>query len=309
MSPAIVTCQYCGKKNRIPLDRIGQRAKCGSCGNVIGNTGARGDVCPLCQNIVSNGIHLSNGNIVHEACLKELQNRQEVIESKVNEKKCEISRLESEIDKQNGLAFKLKSLFSKPQLEIEDLHNLMDNLQSDIEGLSSRLSITKNELSSIYDYFLSYPPDWCERRLLLINSKGNFCSDCGTTSHLHVHHVKPLSKGGSNKLPNLLLLCESCHSSKHGGRDFSGKFESSETAFSKRVSDILYAINSGRKIQFGYRKPTDKGYKKRTVYPARLENVDHHRDSGSTLCVRGYCELRMAERIFALKRMRGLEVI
>lgn len=313
MSPTIVTCQYCEKKNRIPSDRIGQRAKCGSCGNVIVRTGVRSDVCPLCQNTISNGVHLSNGKTVHEACLKGLQNLQEDIESKVNEKKWKISQLERKIERKNGLAFKLTSLFTKPQVKIDDLNNSIAKLQSDIKGLSSRLSsrlsITKNELSSIYGYYLSYPPDWDERRLLLINAKGSFCSNCGRSSHLHVHHVKPLSKGGSNELLNLMLLCENCHSGEHGGRDFSGEFESRETAFSKRVSDIRYAINNGKKIQFGYRKPTDKGYKKRTVHPARLENVDHHRDSGSTLCVRGHCELRKAERIFALKRMRGLKII
>ena len=309
MTPTIVTCQYCGKMNRIPPVRIGQKAKCGSCGKVIVSTETRSDLCPLCQNVVSNGVNLSNGKIVHEACLKGLKNRQEEIESKVNDKKWKISQLEREIEQQNGLAFKLKSLFSKPLVEIEDLNNSIANLHSDIKGLTSRLSNTKKKLSSVYDYFLSYPPDWDERRLLLINAKGNFCSNCGTTSHLHVHHVKSLSKGGSNELSNLMLLCEICHSREHGGRDFSGEFDSSETAFSKRVSDIRYAINNGKKIQFGYRKPTDKGYKKRTVHPARLENVDHHRDSGSTLCVRGYCELRKAERIFAIKRMRSLKII
>jgi len=309
MSPTIVTCQYCGKKNRIRPDRIGQRAKCGSCGHVIVSNEPRGDTCPLCQDIVSNGVLLSNGRIVHEACLEGLQNRQEEIKSKIDAKKREISQLQRRIEQQNGLAFKLKSLFSKPRVEIDDLNNSIANLQSDIEGLSSGLSVTKRALSSVYDYFVSYPPDWDERRLLLINSKGNFCSICGTTSPLHVHHVKPFSQGGSNELSNLMLLCESCHSREHGGRDFSGEFEPSETAFSKRVSDIRYAINNGKRIQFGYRKPTDKGYRKRTVHPARLENIDHHRDSGSTLCVRGYCELRKAERVFALKRMRGLKII
>ena len=105
------------------------------------------------------------------------------------------------------------------------------------------------------------------------------------------------------------FLCESCHSKEHGGRDFSGEFGSSETAFSKRVANIRYAVEHGKRIQFGYKKPNDTGHRQRTVKPVELVKMDHRRDNESTLCVRGYCELRKAERVFALKRMRGLKVI
>jgi predicted DNA-binding transcriptional regulator YafY len=105
------------------------------------------------------------------------------------------------------------------------------------------------------------------------------------------------------------MLCENCHSKDHGGRDFSGEFNSSETAFSKRIANIRYAIANGKRINFVYRKPEEDIHKQRTIKPTELINLDHHRDSGSTLCVRGYCELRKAERTFALKRMRGLKVI
>lgn len=309
MSSTIITCQSCGTKNRIPVDRIGQRMKCGSCGKVLAGAGSEGDSCSLCQSSASDGVMLSNGRIVHEACLKTLQDRQAEIEAEVNEKQWEIGRIQQEIKQQSGLAFKLKSLFSKPQFEADELINSMAELRSDVDDLLASLSNTKNTLSPIYDYFLSYPPDWDKRRESLINKKGEFCSKCGSTSHLHVHHIKPLSKGGSNELTNLTLLCEACHSAEHGGRDFSGEFSPSETAFSKRVVDIRYAVSEGKRISFGYRKPTEEGFKQRTVRPVELVSVDHYRDSGTTLCVKGYCELRKAERIFALKRMRGLKVI
>lgn len=48
---------------------------------------------------------------------------------------------------------------------------------------------------------------------------------------------------------------------------------------------------------------------KRTVIPDEIVNIDHQRDAGSTLCVTGFCELRNAERTFALKRMKGLNVL
>ncbi len=309
MSSIIVTCKFCGKKNRIPSDRIGQRAKCGSCGQFISGVSGGSNSCPLCQSNASTGVQLSNGKIVHKLCLKALQDQQEKIGVEVSKKHWEINRIRQQIKKQNSIVFKFKSLFSKPQFEVDELTNSISTLKSDVEELTLRLSRIKKELSSIYDYFLSYPPDWDERRQLLINTEGNFCNNCRSLSHLHIHHIMPLSKGGTNELSNLKLLCEKCHSGEHGGRDFSGEFSHNETAFSKRVADILYAINSGKRIKFGYRKSTDKGFKQRTVHPAMLVNVDHQHDSESTLCVRGYCELRKAERTFALKRMRGLKVI
>jgi predicted DNA-binding transcriptional regulator YafY len=62
-------------------------------------------------------------------------------------------------------------------------------------------------------------------------------------------------------------------------------------------------------VQFGYRKPNDKGHKQRTVSPKEITTVDHRTGPDSTLCLKGYCEMRKADRVFALKRMRGLKVV
>lgn len=35
------------------------------------------------------------------------------------------------------------------------------------------------------------------------------------TKGSEVHHIVPLSKGGSNTMSNLLLLCGSCHNKRH----------------------------------------------------------------------------------------------
>lgn len=305
----IVECQFCGKKNRIPSDRIGQRAKCGSCGKVISEIADKSDLCLLCHTHATNGIHLSTGKIIHEFCLKSLQDRKELIQTEILTKQSKINQIQDEIAQRNRIAFKVKTFFSKPDIAIDELKRSISTLNLDIEKLTSLISQTKSELTSIYDFFLSYPPDWDERRKALISIEGNYCSKCGRQTDLHVHHKKPLSEGGSNKVSNLELLCEECHLNEHGGRDSFGEFTHNETAFSKRVANIRYAIENGKRIRFGYRKPTDEGFKKRTVHPALLIDVPHHHDSESTLCVRGYCELRRAERTFALKRMRGLKII
>jgi len=51
------------------------------------------------------------------------------------------------------------------------------------------------------------------------------CEQCQKEGRLtpaeEVHHIAPLSKGGSNAMENLMSLCKSCHSAitaKEGGR-------------------------------------------------------------------------------------------
>ncbi len=68
--------------------------------------------------------------------------------------------------------------------------------------------------------FRGYPPDWEERRAEVIEGCSRTCVTCSCTQvPLHVHHIVPLSKGGSNDLSNLLALCENCHEDIHASQD------------------------------------------------------------------------------------------
>lgn len=40
------------------------------------------------------------------------------------------------------------------------------------------------------------------------------CKNCGTDTDLTIDHVKPLSKGGANKLSNMQTLCFACNVAK-----------------------------------------------------------------------------------------------
>lgn len=69
----------------------------------------------------------------------------------------------------------------------------------------------------IYDVPDSRASDWGKRRELVIERDGFECQNCGrgSNSEFEVHHIVPLSKGGSNKISNLTTLCQGCHDSIH----------------------------------------------------------------------------------------------
>lgn len=69
-----------------------------------------------------------------------------------------------------------------------------------------------------------YPPDWEARKKAVQKRDDWTCQDCSVKSgpyadsdgkQLHVHHVKHLSDGGSNRLSNLTTLCVDCHNDRH----------------------------------------------------------------------------------------------
>ncbi|WP_418282111.1 HNH endonuclease [Halorubrum sp. DTA98] len=62
-----------------------------------------------------------------------------------------------------------------------------------------------------------YPPDWAQRREAIWWLQDNECGRCGRRQEKrgHVHHIKPLLKGGSNSLNNLVGLCVDCHALLH----------------------------------------------------------------------------------------------
>jgi len=73
--------------------------------------------------------------------------------------------------------------------------------------------------------------------------------------------------------------------------------------------DIERAIKDGRTIRFLYKKPSDKYFKERTIFPKEIIEFNHTYQDGKTICVKGICDLRNAERNFALKRMKELKIL
>ena len=62
-------------------------------------------------------------------------------------------------------------------------------------------------------------------RTKIINRDGGSCLRCGLENEtaLEVHHILPVSHGGTNDDSNLATLCSYCHEAAHGGSKTSGK--------------------------------------------------------------------------------------
>jgi HEAT repeat protein len=64
--------------------------------------------------------------------------------------------------------------------------------------------------------FPSYPVNWREISAAVKRRDGYRCTDCGEANvTLNAHHIRSLSRGGTNDLTNLKTLCESCHARYH----------------------------------------------------------------------------------------------
>lgn len=60
---------------------------------------------------------------------------------------------------------------------------------------------------------------------------GYRCRECGATNketRLHVDHIKPVAKGGTNDLSNLQTLCEACNLAKYTDEWVGGKLNNNE---------------------------------------------------------------------------------
>ena len=71
---------------------------------------------------------------------------------------------------------------------------------------------------------------------------GYRCRECGATNkqtRLHVDHIKPVAKGGTNDLSNLQTLCEDCNRAKYTDEWVGGAYDN----HSYGNHDELYELN------------------------------------------------------------------
>ncbi len=63
----------------------------------------------------------------------------------------------------------------------------------------------------------NYPENWDQIREQVLELHHNRCENCHRSDvPLEVHHIVPVSQGGSHQLSNLVALCPQCHLAAHG---------------------------------------------------------------------------------------------
>ena len=235
-------------------------------------------------------IALSNGEYLHYSCILMLQMRKYEIETALQKQQPQL----------------ILSLFVPTEGAQQDIAS-----EAKIEDLRAKLAKLESVLTGIYDHLPTWPPDWEERKRSLIRENGSICSHCEKEQDVYLLHDIPVFEGGTNELDNLTLICAECYRGMYRDVDIFGTstLKPSQSEFSEQFSEIQSAIENDQKIQFDYKKPRNKRWTTRVVVPERLFNIPNSRESGETLCVEGFCELRQDTRVFALERMKDLEVI
>lgn len=58
-----------------------------------------------------------------------------------------------------------------------------------------------------------YGPQWRRLRAIVLD-RDPVCKGCGKAASMHVDHVVPKARGGTDAIQNLQGLCERCHQAK-----------------------------------------------------------------------------------------------
>jgi hypothetical protein len=274
--------------------------------------------CVLCGQKTPDEKILTNGEWYHEACLESL-------EKLIAVKRVEKYNADIKVQKPEGFLSKIRNLFLKDG-EINVLRSFAkDNRENNFSKTIDKLLY---ERSKIYDYWPTYPPDWDERRQKIRFALGGHCQECGKQDGvIHLHHKLPISKGGSHKQSNLILLCEGCHSLEHGGKgmEFSEhRRKNNGTAFENKMKKIEEAISKKLYMKIKYEtidyKNTNANREElqfviteRVIKPYKIGAQQEFSDLGGkfkdALCVRGFCFLRKEERTFRVDRIRRISVV
>lgn len=94
-----------------------------------------------------------------------------------------------------------------------------------------------------------YPPDWAHRRRAIWWLQDDRCGRCGCEAgdEGHVHHVTPLADGGTNRLENLVGVCNDCHALFHPTvRDLNGDWREAPKLPSERAQEEIAVIKRER---------------------------------------------------------------
>lgn len=266
--------------------------------------------CSICSAGTPTDGVLIDGTVFHARCLQNLKESAEAL--KVRER-----TLQTQLEKRLTLTENIAIFFFQSR-QIELLAN-KQYLASNIRKAREEHEALVARIRLLYDLWPTYPPDWDERRRLVSERDHYSCTECGVGGRLHLHHIRALSQGGTNRIDNIALLCEHCHGEVHGGRTFhyEDRDGTQPTTIEKKIALLNEALAQRKNVHFSYRKP-DGTVTRRTVTPRALRKLSIEElqallgrgakiEKEGKLCLFGYCHLRRANRTFAVHRMQRIE--
>jgi hypothetical protein len=262
--------------------------------------------CFICSKSCTENNNLQNGYRYHNQCLKSLISTETKFISEINSLKKQINSLSikiNELIENRTLWQKIRGItplgLDKLSQTIKQLYTKLNELErlNEIE-----LNRRKTRLTELYDYWLYYPPDWDDRRRKLLNITP-YCNDCKRgypqVDSLHIHHIVPISNGGTHKLANLVVLCQPCHQDRHS---FSFNSTVNSTNHDDKVSLINDAISKKQYLSFKY-KVYEGNYDNHIISPISLK----HQNGKLTLI--GDCHITQTNRSFQIKYIYKLQQI
>ena len=166
--------------------------------------------------------------------------------------------------------------------------------------LHSNGVVEKDVIGKAHAFWDGYPPDWETRKAGVLREAGYKCEMCGKSGvPLMVHHIKPLTKGGSNAFDNLQALCEQCHTQAHGGRDLKQNFDTTPDY----IRQTVYQALSGHKNLYISYVDYNGRQTERTIKPYRIISRQNKH------ILEAYCYLRKANREFRLEHIQKAQIV
>ena len=263
--------------------------------------------CQICGGVCSDidGDKLADGTLYHARCYYATVGKLKALDEQIVDLHGHAAATRNRIEKNQMFREKLYRFFSGKHSYVEDMNTELIRTQVAITHLSQEKIWPSRQLQKLYDVWPTYPPDWADRRMQVLSAT-RVCRKCRKwNASLHVHHKKPMSRGGSHRPENLRALCETCHSEAHDGKTIWRRTKAVDvdrSPYGGNRALLEEAIGHSLAVHFSYRK-FNGTRSTRTISPTSLRTVDN------ALCVVGYCHLRKAERIFAVTRMRGVKLV
>ncbi len=268
-------------------------------------------MCKICKSSAAKEewIYLTDGSRIHSACYDQISSYISNKETELDELKRKKEELRKKWKRERGFIAKIRRIFSSEIFDEQVFWSETNMLSEAIDTLSKYI-IEKREkidliLCKLYDFWPEIPPDWEDRRQLLID-EFNYCTQCkkfGTRStSLHVHHIVPISKGGSHRLSNLEVLCEKCHQRKHHRRSFPYQDKPYLSSIQKKIQTFQNAIDKSKYLKFNYRLYSGEK-DKHIVKPIGIKR------SSETILLYGFCYLSNQERKFSISKISNVAIL